>query len=318
MKLVVLDGYSFNPGDLSWEPFKQFGELTVYDRTPKELIVERIGDAEMVFTSKCLLTKEVMDQCPNLRYIGEIATGYNNLDVAAAREKGITVTYIPAYSTEATAQFAIALLLEICHRIGHHSDAVFEGRWAKSPDWCFWDYPLIELMDKTLGIIGFGSIGQRVAKIASALGMKVIAHSQTEREEGKKLATYVTLDELLAKSDVISLHCPLTPKTQGLINKEAIAKMKDAVILLNNSRGPVIDEQAVADALNSGKIAAAGLDVVSHEPILEDNPLLKAKNCFITPHISWAPYEARKRLMDIAYRNVEAFLKGEALNVVKA
>ncbi len=316
MKLVVLDGYSYNPGDLSWDGFREFGELTIYDRTPEDKMVERMKDADLVFTSKAKITKEVLDACPKVKYIGEMATGYNNVDVAAAREKGIPVTNIPSYSTEATAQFAIALLLEICHHVGHHSDAVHAGRWSDGVEWCFWDYPLIELLDKTMGIIGFGRIGQSVAKIAAALGMKVIAHSPTEREEGKKLAEYVSLDELLSRSDVISLHCPLTPQTTGLINKSAIEKMKDGVIIINNSRGPVIDEQALADALNSGKVYAAGLDVASNEPIARDNPLLSAKNCIITPHISWAPFESRKRLMEVAKSNVAAFLKGEPVNVV--
>ena len=318
MKLVVLDGYSYNPGDLSWEGLSQFGELTVYDRTPVEEIVSRIGDAELVFTNKAPITREVLLACPSVKYVGEMATGYNNVDIVAAKELGVTVTNIPGYSTQATAQFAIALLLEICHRIGHHSEVVHQGKWAASPDFCFWDYPLIELAGKTLGIIGFGSIGQATARIASALGMKVLAFSRTEREEGRKLATYVPLDTLLSESDVISLHCPLTPQTMNLINRDTISKMKDGVILINNSRGPVLDEQAVADALNSGKIYAAGLDVASKEPIEKDNPLLGAKNCFITPHISWAPHETRERLMGIAVNNVAAFLKGEPVNVVNA
>lgn len=316
MKIVVLDGYSFNPGDLSWDTLKQFGELIVYDRTPMEDVIARIADADMVLTNKVKITREVMMACPNLKYIGEMATGYNNIDIISAKELGIAVTNVPSYSTQATAQFAIALLLEICHRVGHHSDEVKKGRWQNSADFCFWDYPLIELAGKTLGVIGFGCIGQAVAKIASALGMKVLAFSPTKREEGKKLAQYVSLEELLAASDVISLHCPLTPQTSGLINRDTIAKMKNGVILINNSRGPVVDEQALADALNAGKIYAAGVDVASTEPILPDNPLLTAKNCFITPHISWAPFEARKRLMEIAAGNIKAFLAGAPVNVV--
>lgn len=318
MKLVVLDGYSYNPGDLSWDALSQFGELTVYDRTPLEEIPSRIGDAELVFTNKAPITRETLLACPSIKYVGEMATGYNNVDVVSAKELSVTVTNIPGYSTQATAQFAIALLLEICHHIGHHSEAVRQGKWTSNPDFCFWDYPLIELAGKTLGIIGFGSIGQATARIALALGMKVLANSRTEREEGRKLAAYVPLDTLLSESDVISLHCPLTPQTINLINRDTISKMKDGVILINNSRGPVIDEQAVADALNSGKIYAAGVDVASREPIEKDNPLLTAKNCFITPHISWAPFETRKRLMDIAANNVAAFLKGEPVNVVSA
>ena len=316
MKIVILDGHTENPGDLSWAGFEKLGDLTVYDRTPKEQIVERIGSAEIVITNKTPITSEILDNCPSIKYIGVLATGYNVVDIQGAKERGIPVSNIPAYGTGAVAQFTIALLLEICHRIGHHSQAVFAGKWEKSPDFCFWDYPLIELSGKTLGIIGFGRIGQSTAKIAKALGMDIIAYGGKPTAEGKAIASYVSLDDVLEKSDVISLHCPLLPSSEGIINKNSIAKMKDGVIILNSSRGPLIVEQDLADALNSGKVYAAGVDVVSVEPIKGDNPLLKAKNCFITPHIAWAPKESRQRLMDIAVDNVRAFIEGNPQNVV--
>ncbi len=319
MKIVILDGYTENPGDLSWEGFENIGELDVYDRTSLSDIKEaisRIGDAEAVLTNKTPLPKAVIDASPNLKYIGVLATGYNVVDVDAAKEKGIVVSNIPSYGTAAVGQFAIALLLEICHNIGHHNQAVKEGRWESNPDWCFWDYPLIELAGKTMGIIGFGRIGQATGKIAKALGMRVIANDEFPSEGGKEIAEYVSREELFAQADVISLHCPLFPSTQGLVDKENIAKMKDGVIILNNSRGQLIVEQDLADALNAGKVYAAGLDVVSTEPIQGDNPLLEAKNCIITPHISWAPKESRQRLMDIAVENLERFIKGEPVNVV--
>lgn len=320
MKIVILDGYTVNHGDLSWDGLKEFGELTVYDRTPKDLseIVRRIGDAEIVLENKINMSRELMDACPNLRYIGEIATGYNNVDIAAAKEKGIIVTNIPAYSTASVAQLTIALLLEICHHTAHHNDLVHQGAWTSCPDTMFYDHtwPLIELAGKTLGIIGFGQIGQSVAKIARALGMNVIAYSRSVREEGKALAEYVTLDELLKTADVISLHCPLFPETKGIICKESIAKMKDGVIILNTSRGPLINEADLAEALRSGKVYAAGMDVVSEEPMRDDNPLLTAPDCFITPHMAWMPTEARSRLIDIAVSNVRAWISGSPINDV--
>jgi glycerate dehydrogenase len=321
MKIVILDGYTENPGDLSWSGFEALGELKVYDRTPLDqpkTIIERIGGAEAVITNKTPISKETIAACPNIKYIGVLATGYNVVDVEAAKAKGIPVCNIPTYGTAAVGQFAIALLLEICHHIGHHNRAVHEGRWEKNIDWCFWDYPLIELADKTMGIIGFGRIGQTTGKIAKALGMKIIAYDEFESEAGRAVAPYVPLDKLFAESDVIALHCPLFPSTQGIINKNSLAKMKNGVIILNNSRGPLIVEQDLADALNSGKVYAAGLDVVSTEPIKGDNPLLKAKNCFITPHISWAPKESRQRLMDIAVEGLRAFLDGKPKYVVNA
>lgn len=319
MKIVILDGYTENPGDLSWEVFKKIGELTVYDRTSLTDIDEaadRIGDADAVLTNKTPIPKAVIARCGNLKYIGVLATGYNVVDVRAAKEKGIIVSNIPSYGTAAVGQFAIALLLEICHHIGHHDQAVKEGRWEHNPDWCFWDYPLIELAGKTMGVIGFGRIGQETGKIAKAMGMRVIAYDEYPNDTGRGIAKYVARDELFEQADVIALHCPLFPSTKGLVNKETIAKMKDGVIILNNSRGPLIVEQDLADALNCGKVYAAGLDVVSVEPIKGDNPLLKAKNCIITPHISWAPKESRQRLMDIAAENLNMFIRGEPVNIV--
>lgn len=317
MKMVVLDGYTENPGDLSWDGLREFGELTVYDRTGSEdQVIARIGEAEVVFVNKVPITKRVLEECPNIKFISVLATGYNVIDIKAAAEKGIVVSNVPSYGTAAVAQFAIALLLEVCHHVAHHSEAVHQGRWAANPDWCFWDYPLIELQGKTMGIIGFGRIGQATGRIAKALGMKVIAYSRSVREDGKEIADYVDLDTLLRTSDVIALHCPLFPETEGIINKANIEKMKDGVIIINNSRGQLVVEQDLADALNSGKVCAAGLDVVSTEPIREDNPLLKAKNCLITPHISWAPKESRQRIMDMSYNNLKAFAEGRPINVV--
>ena len=319
MKIVILDGYTENPGDLSWKGIEAFGELKVYDRTPLDddaEIIKRIGDAEIAITNKTPINKKVIDACKNLKFISVLATGYNIVDVEYAKSKNIPVSNIPTYGTDAVGQFAIALLLEICHHVGHHDKAVKAGKWESCPDFCFWDYPLIELAGKTMGIIGFGRIGQKTGKIAKAIGMKVIAVDEYPNDFGKEIADYVTLDDLLAKSDVIALHCPLFESTKGIINKNSIAKMKDGVIILNNSRGPLIVEQDLADALNSGKVYAAGLDVVSTEPIKGDNPLLKAKNCFITPHISWAPKESRQRIMDMTVDNLKAFIDGSPVNVV--
>lgn len=310
-KIVILDGYTTNPGDLSWEKLEALGDLIVYDRTPADLVANRIGDADIVYSNKTPITRATLNACPNLRFIGVLATGYDIVDVKAAKEKGIPVCNIPTYGTAAVAQMAIALLLEICHHVAAHSEAVHNGDWTNNPDWCFWNYPLIELAGKTIGIIGYGRIGQATGRIAKALGMRVIAYDAfVEAEE------CVDLDTLLAESDVIALHCPLLPDTKGIINKDTIAKMKDGVIILNNARGPLIVEQDLADALNSGKVYAAGLDVVSTEPIKMDNPLLNAKNCFITPHISWAPKESRQRLLNIAVDNLTQFLAGNPVNVV--
>lgn len=319
MKIVVLDGYTLNPGDISWEGMEAFGEVTVYDRTKAEEVVERIGDAEVVYTNKTPITKETMDACPNMKFIGVLATGYNIVDIAAAKEKGIPVSNIPTYGTAAVSQFAIALLLELCHHIGEHSDAVKAGEWTSNPDWCFWKYPLVELAGKNMGIIGFGRIGQDTGKIAQALGMKVLAYDAFKRPELESdTCKYVDLDTLLAQSDVISLHCPLFPDTEGIINKDTIAKMKDGVMIINDSRGPLIVEQDLRDALDSGKVAGAALDVVSTEPIQMDNPLLGAKNVILTPHIAWAPKESRQRLMDIAVDNLKCYVDGKPQNVVNA
>ncbi len=319
MKIVVLDGYAENPGDLSWEGFKKFGDVTVYDRTPVgdvDEIIQRIGDAQIIITNKTPIGEEVLAACPAVKYIGVLATGYNVIDVAAATKRQIPVTNIPSYGTDTVSQFAIAMLLEICHHIGHHDAAVKAGRWAKSPDFCFWDYPQIELAGKTIGILGFGRIGLRTGEIAKALGMKVLAWDAYPTQKGAAIAEYVTKDALFAAADVIAVHCPLFPETEGIINAESIAKMKDGVIIINNSRGPLVIEQDLADALNCGKVKGAALDVVSVEPIRDDNPLLTAKNCFITPHIAWASNEARERIMNTAVGNLEAFLAGETVNVV--
>ena len=319
MKIVVLDGYTLNPGDLDWKGLEALGALTVYDRTDACDIVSRIGDAEIVYTNKTPLTEETFAACPSIRFVGVLATGYNVVDVDAAKRRGIPVCNVPTYGTTAVAQFTMALLLEVCHHVGAHSDAVREGAWAACPDFCFWNYPLIELAGKTMGIIGFGRIGQDVGKLAQAFGMKVLAFDNHKRSELESdTMRYAELDELFAESDVISLHCPLFPSTQGIINAENIKKMKDGVIILNDSRGPLIVEQDLYDALESGKVAAAAVDVVSTEPIREDNVLLKAKNMMITPHIAWAPKESRARLMDVAVKDLEAFLAGNPINVVNA
>ena len=319
MKIVVLDGYTENPGDLSWDSLKQYGDLEVYDRTSyveSPLIAERMQGADIVVMNKTPISKETIDKCPDLKLIAVLATGYNVIDCKYAKEKGIPVVNVPTYGTASVSQFSIAMLLEICHHIGHHNESVHAGNWSKDPDWCYWDYPLIELEGKTMGIIGFGRIGQAEGRIAKALGMKVIAYDVYPTDSGREVGEYVDLDTLYHDADVVSLHCNLTSENEKMIDKDAIAKMKDGVIILNNSRGQLIHEQDVADALNSGKIAAAGLDVVYTEPIREDNPLLKAKNCIITPHISWAPKESRQRIMDITASNIKAFLDGAPVNVV--
>lgn len=319
MKIVVLDGYTENPGDLSWKGLEALGDVTVYDRTSyteSPLIAERIGDAEIVVMNKTPISKETIDKCPNIKLIAVLATGYNVVDYNYAKDRGIPVVNVPTYGTASVSQFSIALLLEICHHIGHHNESVHAGNWANNVDWCYWDYPLIELEGKTIGIVGFGRIGQAEGRIAKALGMNVLAYDLYPNESGKTIAEYVDLDTLLSRADVVTLHCNLTPENIGLINKDSIAKMKDGAILINNARGQLIVEQDVADALNNGKLGAAGLDVVYTEPIKADNPLLTAKNCIITPHISWAPKESRQRIMDITVENVKAFLAGTPTNVV--
>ena len=319
MKIVVLDGYTENPGDLSWEELEKLGELVVYDRVSyaeDPIIREKIADADIVITNKTPISKETLDACPNIKAIAVLATGYNVIDYEYAKEKGIPVMNVPTYGTQIVGQYAVGLLMEICSHYGHHVQTVKEGKWENNADWCYWDYPMIELYGKTAGIIGLGRIGQSTAKILNAMDMKVLAYDAFESEAGKKVAEYVDLDTLLAQSDVIFLHCPLFPSTEGIINKDNIAKMKDGVILINNSRGQLVVEQDLADALNSGKVYAAGLDVVSTEPIKGDNPLLTAKNCLITPHISWAAQAARQRIMDITVNNVKSFVEGNPTNVV--
>lgn len=316
MKIVVLDGYTENPGDLSWEGFENLGELVVYDRTPKEEVIARIGDADAVIVNKTPLSADVFAACPSITYVGVLATGYNVVDVKAAAERKIPVCNIPAYGTTAVAQMTFALLLEVCHHVAEHSDAVKRGEWSDNEDWCFWKYPLMELAGKTMGIIGFGRIGQAVGRLAKAFGMNVLAFNFSRSEKGKDIAEYVTWEELLAQADVISLHCPLFPETEGIINRETIAKMKDGVILINTSRGQLIREEDLAEALRSKKVYAAACDVVSTEPIRPDNPLLGCYNSILTPHIAWAPKESRQRLMDIAVDNLRAFMDGKTVNQV--
>lgn len=314
-----MDGYTENPGDLSWEGLEALGDLKVYDRTSYEespMIAETIGNADIVITNKTPISKETIDKCRNIKLIAMLATGYNVVDYEYARKKRIPVVNVPSYGTQIVSQYALGLLLEICSHYGYHGQTVKDGKWEKSVDWCYWDYPLIELYGKSAGIIGLGRIGQATAKLLNALEMKVIAYDEYESDEGKKLARYVDLDTLFRESDVIFLHCPLFPSTQGIINRHNIAKMKDGVIIINNSRGGLVVEEDLAQALNSGKVYAAGLDVVSTEPIQADNPLLQAKNCLITPHISWAAKESRQRIMDCVVDNVKAFLAGKPMNVV--
>lgn len=317
MKLVVLDGYCLNPGDLSWDGLRQLAGVEVHDRTPAPLAAERIASAEMVMTNKTPLDRATLGALPNLKYIGVLATGYNIVDVQAAKELGIVVSNIPTYGTASVAQHAFALLLELCHRTGMHSDAVRAGEWARNPDWCFWKSPLVELAGKTFGVIGFGRIGRQAARIGDAMGMRVIASDTFQSNppdfEGFRWAT---VEELLAESDVVSLHCPLTPDNKGLINSQRLKLMKPTAFLLNTSRGPLIVDQDLAAALNDGQIGGAGLDVLSIEPPLAGNPLFEAANCIVTPHIAWATREARSRLMDIAVDNVRAFLAGTPQNVV--
>lgn len=322
MRIVVLDGYTLNPGDLSWNELNKLGDLKVYDRTSydrigEDLIIERAKDAEILFVNKTPISKEALAKMDNLKYIGVLATGYNIVDVEAAKEKGVVVTNIPTYGTDSVSQMAIAMLLEMCLHVWEHSKSVHKGEWANNPDWCYWKYPLIELSGKTMGIIGYGRIGQKTGAIAQSLGMKVLANdSYQNRELESESMKYVELDELLTNSDVIVLHCPLFESTKGIINKDTIAKMKDGVMIINNSRGPLVVEEDLSDALNSGKVAGAAVDVVMTEPIKPNNPLLEAKNCIITPHISWAPKESRQRLMNLAIDNLAMFLAGNPINDV--
>jgi glycerate dehydrogenase len=316
MKLVILDGYCLNPGDLTWDGLRRLVDVEVHDRTPPHEVVARVGGAELAMTNKTPMDAAALRRLPHLKYIGVLATGYNIVDVSAARELGITVTNVPTYGTASVAQFAFALLLELCHRVGAHSDAVLAGEWTRSPDWCFRRSPLVELAGKTMGIVGFGRIGRQTARIADAMGMRVMAHDAVETAppayEGFR---WTGLDELLGESDVVSLHCPLFPETHGLINRDRLRGMKRSAFFINTSRGPLVVDPDLADALNQGVIAGAGLDVLSVEPP-PDNPLFHARNCLITPHIAWATKEARERLMQAAIGNVEAFLNGAPRNVV--
>ena len=315
MKIVILDGYASNPGDVSWEELAAFGELTVYERTARDEVVSRIKDAEIVFLNKTRVDASVFEQCKKLRMIGVLATGYNIVDIAAAKAHGVTVCNVPGYSTGAVAQMTFALLLEMTQHVGEHSQAVHAGQWQNCPDFCFWNAPLTELAGKTLGIVGYGAIGQAVGRIAQAFGMQLLVTARHEKPvpEG---AAFVTLEELLTRADVVTLHCPQTAENLHMIDAAALAKLKEGALLLNTARGGLIDEQAVADALKSGKLAGYGADVVSKEPIAADNPLLTAPNCYLTPHIAWAPKETRLRLHHIAAENLRAFLNGTPQNVV--
>lgn len=316
MKIVHLEGNAVNPGDLSWDILNQFGDVTVYERTAPEDAVKRIGDAEIVLINKTPITAQLLDQCPNLRLVCVQATGYNVVDCAAAKERGVLVCNVPAYGTNAVAQFTFSLLLELCNQVGHHDRAVHNGKWCSCPGFCFWETPQMELAGKTIGIIGFGKIGRAVGKIANAFGMKVLAYNRSRCPEGEAIGQYVDLNTLLETSDIISLHCPLTPEVQELINAQTIAKMKDGAILLNTARGPLLNEAAVADALRSGKLRGAAVDVVSQEPMLPDNPLLTAPNCIITPHMAWTPVESRQRIIDSTVNSIKGYLSGKPVNTV--
>ncbi len=319
MKIVILDGYAENPGDLSWQGFGELAGpegLTVYDYTPADKILARMEGAEIVLTNKTPLTAETIAACPELKYIGVLATGYNVVDIAAAKAHGVSVTNIPTYGTSAVAQYTMALLLELCHHVGAHSDSVLRGDWTKSRDFCYWNFSLIELAGKTMGLIGYGRIGQAVGRLAKAFGMELLVYTQPCPQSPEPGTEFVSLEELLGRSDVVSLHCPLFPENTGMINSGRLGLMKNGAFLLNTARGPLIDEAAVAEALKSGRLGGAALDVVSVEPIRESNPLLGAPNCLITPHIAWAAKESRARLMDIATENLRGFLNGEPVNIV--
>ena len=317
MKIVVLDGYTLNPGDLSWNGLKQFGEVVVYDRTPKEMVVERAKDAEIIYTNKTVIDEAVLNELTKLKYIGVLATGYNVVDIETAGKKNVVVTNIPGYSTASVAQMTFALILELTQHAQRHSDAVMSGKWSHSPYYCFWDYPLIELAGKTIGIIGYGSIGRKVGEIATAFGMNIIGSKRVRNDMSHiENFSWAEIPELMEKSDFVSIHCPLTTETMGIINKDSLRLMKRTAFLINASRGPIMVDEDVADALNNDVIAGAGLDVVSVEPPQQDNPLFKAKNCIITPHIAWATIEARGRLMDITVNNLASFLSGKPVNVV--
>ena len=316
MRIVVLDGYGLNPGDLSWKDMEALGELTVYDRTSPSELLERSAGAEVLITNKTLITADDMAALPELKYIGVLATGYNVVDIEAAKARGIVVTNIPAYSTSSVAQMVFAHILNITQRVGHYADENVKGRWTNSVDFCYWDTELIELDGKKMGIVGFGNIGQATARIAQAFGMDVYVYTSKEQHMLPPGMKKSSLDGIFAECDVVSLHCPLTPDTKEMVNAERLKLMKPHAILVNTGRGPLVNEQDLADALNEGRIAAAGLDVLSIEPSVQDNPLLSAKNCFITPHIAWATKEARTRLMNIAVGNLKAYQEGHIINNV--
>jgi glycerate dehydrogenase len=317
MKIVALDGHSLNPGDLDWEGFKKLGELKVYDRTPYALTAERCAGAEIILTNKAPVGKDVLEKLPSLRYIGVTATGFNIIDTGTAKKNNVIVSNVPGYGTNSVVQMTFSLLLELCLHVQKHSDAVRAGKWSASPDFCFWDFPLVELAGKTMGIIGFGDIGEKVGDLATAFGMNLMGNRRHPTDQThRKNFRWATVEEILESADVVSIHCPLSPETKGLINKESLKRMKKSAFLLNTSRGPIIVEHDLAEALNKEMIAGAGIDVLSVEPPPPDNPLFKAKNCIITPHIAWATKEARIRLMDTAVENLKSFLAGKPVNVV--
>lgn len=316
MKIVILDGHAVNPGDLSWDFLNQFGEVIVYERTPLEEVANRIGDADIVLTNKSPINEAILNACPNIKLVCVLATGYNVVDCEATKKRGIPVCNVPDYGTAAVAQFTFALLLDLCHNVAHHAQTVRDGKWCACPDFCYWETPQMELAGKTLGIIGFGRIGRAVGKIAKAFGMNVIAYNRSQCEEGKAIGSYVNLEELLATADIISLHCPLTAENTGMINAESIAQMKDGAILINTARGPLVDEAAVASALESGKLRGFACDVISAEPMKKNNPLKSAPNCIVTPHMAWAPIESRMRIQECTERSIKAFLAGQPINTV--
>lgn len=316
MKIVILDGHAVNPGDLSWDFLKRFGDVTVYEQTEQEQVISRIRDAEIILINKIVIDEALLQACPKLKLICVLATGYNVVDCDACAKRGIPVCNVPAYGTDAVAQFTFSLLLELCNRVGLHDQLVHEGQWPKHIGFCFWETPQMELAGKTMGIIGFGRIGRAVGRIARAFGMNVLAYNRSRCPEGQEIGQYVELDTLLEGSDIISLHCPQTEETIGLINAKTLSKMKDGAILLNTARGAVVNEADVAQALASGKLRGFAADVVSREPILDTNPLLTAPNCVLTPHMAWAPIESRKRILDSATQSIEGFLNGKLVNTV--
>ena len=316
MKIVILDGHAVNPGDLNWDFLDKYGEVTVYERTPVDEVAARIGDADIVLTNKSPINEKILNACPNIKLVCVLATGYNVVDCEATAKRGIPVCNVPDYGTAAVAQFTFALLLDLCHKVAHHAQSVRDGKWCACPDFCYWETPQMELAGKTIGIIGFGRIGRAVGKIAKAFGMDVIAYNRSQCDEGKAIGRYVNLEELLTTADIISLHCPLTAENTGMINADTIAKMKTGAILINTARGPLVVESAVAAALESGKLRGFACDVISAEPMVENNPLKSAPNCIVTPHMAWAPIESRKRIQDCTDRSIQAFLNGNPINTV--